>query len=106
MVLDEGANWKGAGTALHHRRAGREVILVTPAAAVMAEMARTNADVQLRSACGPRRPRLMTDSAIPNGTAMRATVIAFGGGEERVAAEVAGPVLHQRRRHDAGRRAG
>ena len=53
LVLDETANWKGAGTALHLAEAGHEVTIVTPAASVMFEMARTNADVQMRAAPAP-----------------------------------------------------
>jgi 2,4-dienoyl-CoA reductase-like NADH-dependent reductase (Old Yellow Enzyme family) len=42
IVLDEGANSKGGGTALHIAEAGHEVTLITPAASVMMEMARTS----------------------------------------------------------------
>lgn len=49
IILDETANWKGAGTALLLAEAGHKVTIVTSAPAVMAEMARTNVDPQLRA---------------------------------------------------------
>ena len=49
ILLDETANWKGAGTALTMAEAGHRVTIVTAAPAVMAEMARTNVDPQLRA---------------------------------------------------------
>ena len=56
MVLDEGANWKGSGTALFIAEQGCEVILVTPAAAAMAEMARTMPTSSCACACAPSAP--------------------------------------------------
>jgi hypothetical protein len=87
MVLDEGANWKGSGTALFIAEQGCEVILVTPAAAAMAEMARTNADVQLRMRLRALGARLMTDSAIREWHGNGATVFAYGAPDERVEAD-------------------
>src|SRR5262245_7252779 len=87
MVLDEGANWKGAGTALFIAEQGLAVTLVTPAAATMAEMARTNADVQLRMRLREFGARLMTESAIREWHGDGATVFSYGGPDERIAAD-------------------
>ncbi len=48
LLLDEGANWKGAGTALYLAEAGHQVVVVTPAGMVAKEVERTAADVALR----------------------------------------------------------
>ena len=78
IVLDEGANWKGAGTALFLAEEGHEVTIVTPAAAVMSEMARTNADVQLRQRLRQLGGQLITEAYIARWHGDRATVVAFG----------------------------
>ena len=88
IVLDEGANWKGSGTALFIAEQGAEVVLVTPAASAMAEMARTNADIQLRVRLRQLGARLMTDSAIREWHGDGATVFAYGGADERIAADL------------------
>ena len=49
IVLDETANWKGAGTALTLAEAGHEVTIVTGWSTIMVEMARTNVDTQMRA---------------------------------------------------------
>jgi 2,4-dienoyl-CoA reductase-like NADH-dependent reductase (Old Yellow Enzyme family) len=87
IVLDEGANWKGSGTALFIAEQGCEVVLVTPAASAMAEMARTNADIQLRIRLRQLGARLMTDSAIREWHGDGATIFSYGGPDERVAAD-------------------
>ncbi|MFL5260325.1 MAG: FAD-dependent oxidoreductase, partial [Hyphomicrobiales bacterium] len=87
LVLDETANWKGGGTALHLAEAGHEVIVVTPAAAVMAEMARTAADINLRMRLRELGARLMTETAVREWHGDGATVATFGGTEERIAAD-------------------
>jgi len=87
MVLDEGANGKTSGTALFIAEQSCEVILVTPATAAMAEMARTNADVQLRMRLRALGARLMTDSAIREWHGNGATVFAYGAPDERVEAD-------------------
>jgi translation initiation factor 1 (eIF-1/SUI1) len=52
ILLDETANWKGTGTAIAMAEQGHVVTLVTGAPVVMAEMARTAADMQARAGCG------------------------------------------------------
>ena len=87
IVLDEGANWKGAGTALHLAEQGHEVTIVTPAATVMSEMARTNADIQLRQRLRQLGARLITEAFIAHWHGDAATVIAFGAAAETIAAD-------------------
>ncbi len=87
IVLDEGANWKGAGTALFLAEDGHEITIVTPAAAVMSEMARTNADVQLRQRLRQLGGRLITEAYVARWHGDRATVVAFGAPAETILAD-------------------
>jgi hypothetical protein len=87
IMLDETANWKGGGTALHLAEAGHEVIVVTPAASVMAEMARTNADMNMRLRLRQLGARLITEAAIREWHGDAATVFTFGGPDERIPAD-------------------
>jgi 2,4-dienoyl-CoA reductase-like NADH-dependent reductase (Old Yellow Enzyme family)/thioredoxin reductase len=87
IVLDEGANSKGGGTALHIAEAGHEVTLITPAASVMMEMARTNADVQLRQRMRELKAVLITEAAIREWHGNAATVTVLGGKDFRLEAD-------------------
>ncbi|WP_395686426.1 FAD-dependent oxidoreductase [Aestuariivirga sp.] len=87
VVLDETANWKGGGTALTLAEAGHEVTLVTGAAAVMAEMARTNVDIQLRARLRELGVRMLTETILREWHGDGATVQPFGGKPERIAAD-------------------
>jgi NADPH-dependent 2,4-dienoyl-CoA reductase/sulfur reductase-like enzyme len=87
IVLDETANWKGGGTALHLAEAGHEVIVVTPAASVMFEMARTSADVPLRQRLRDLGARFISDAGVREWHGDGATVATYGGADERIAAD-------------------
>jgi 2,4-dienoyl-CoA reductase-like NADH-dependent reductase (Old Yellow Enzyme family)/NADPH-dependent 2,4-dienoyl-CoA reductase/sulfur reductase-like enzyme len=87
ILLDETSNWKGGGTALMLAEAGHEVTLVTGAAAVMAEMARTNADIQLRARLRELGVRMLTETILREWHGDGATVQPFGGQPERIAAD-------------------
>jgi NADPH-dependent 2,4-dienoyl-CoA reductase/sulfur reductase-like enzyme len=87
LVLDETANWKGGGTALYLAEAGHEVTIVTPAASVMLEMARTHAEVNLRFRLRQLGARLMTEAAMREWHGDGATVFCFGGPDERIPAD-------------------
>ena len=87
LVLDETANWKGAGTALALAEAGHQVTIVTPAAAVMAEMARTNADVQMRIRLRELGVAIFAEAAMREWHGDGATVFCFGGPDQRIAAD-------------------
>jgi thioredoxin reductase len=79
LFLDETANWKGSGTALHLAQNGHKVILVTPAASVMVEMARTNADVQMRQHLRALGVEMHTETMVQHWTGSGAMLKSFGG---------------------------
>ena len=87
MLLDETANWKGAGTALHLAEAGHEVTIVTGAASIMAEMARTNADPQLRTRLRELGVRMVAEAMMLEWHGDGATIQPIGGKPERIAAD-------------------
>jgi 2,4-dienoyl-CoA reductase-like NADH-dependent reductase (Old Yellow Enzyme family)/thioredoxin reductase len=103
LVLDETANWKGSGAALYLAEAGHEVTVVTSAASVMAEMARTAADIQLRSRLRELGSRLITEAVVREWHGDGATVQIAGSQAEHVAADtlvVAGTNLANRHLSD------
>ncbi len=79
ILLDETANWKGAGTALHMAERGHHVTVVTGAAVVMAEMARTAADLQARERLRSFDAILLTEHVMLQWHGNGATVRAGGG---------------------------
>ena len=79
LFLDETANWKGSGTALYLAQNGHKVILVTQAASVMFEMARTNADLQMRQHLRALGVEMHTETMIQHWTGTGATLKSFGG---------------------------
>ncbi len=87
LVLDETANWKGAGTALHLAEAGHIVTIVTPAASMMREMARTNTDLQMRARLRELGATILTEAALREWHGDGATVFCFGGPDERIPAD-------------------
>ncbi|KJS43640.1 MAG: oxidoreductase [Roseovarius sp. BRH_c41] len=64
IVLDEGGNWRGGGTAWHLAEAGHQVVIVTPQAMVGRELERSAADVPLRRRLAALGVRFVTESAI------------------------------------------
>ena len=87
LLLDETANWKGAGTALTLAEAGHQVTLVTPAPSIMAEMARTAADIQLRARLRALGVRLVTETVVREWHGDGATIEVAGGKPEHVVAD-------------------
>ena len=87
IVLDETANWKGAGTALTLAEAGHAVTVVTGWASVMVEMARTNVDLQVRARLRELGVRLMPDTVMREWHGDGATVQSYGGKPERIDAD-------------------
>ena len=87
LLLDETANWKGAGTALSLAEAGHEVTLVTPQPSVMFEMARTNADVQMRTRLRELHVRMLTEAVVLEWRGNEAVVKCFGGKAEVIPAD-------------------
>jgi 2,4-dienoyl-CoA reductase-like NADH-dependent reductase (Old Yellow Enzyme family) len=64
IVLDEGGNWRGGGTAWHLAEAGHQVVIVTPQAVVGRELERSAADLPLRRRLAALGVRFVTESAI------------------------------------------
>ena len=87
IVLDETANWKGAGVALTLAEGGHEVTVVTPAPAVMTEMARTNTDIQLRSRLRELGVIMRTETILREWHGNGAAIQPFGGATEHIAAD-------------------
>jgi 2,4-dienoyl-CoA reductase-like NADH-dependent reductase (Old Yellow Enzyme family)/thioredoxin reductase len=87
VLLDETANWKGTGTALAMAEVGHDVVVVTGAATVMAEMARTGADLQARARLRELGARLMTETVVLEWFGTSATVRQAGGTPEVIAAD-------------------
>jgi len=64
IVLDEGGNWRGCGTAWALAEAGHQVTLVTPDGLVGKELQRSAADFPLRKRLAGLGVRFVTESAI------------------------------------------
>ena len=64
VLLDEGGNWRGCGTAWHLAEAGHVVTVVTPDALVGKELQRSATDFPLRRRLAELGVRFVTDSAI------------------------------------------
>jgi NADPH-dependent 2,4-dienoyl-CoA reductase/sulfur reductase-like enzyme len=87
LVLDETSNWKGAGVAITLAEAGHRVTIVTPASAVMSEMARTNADSQARARLRELGAAMLTETAVLEWLGGGAMVQPFGGQPRRIDAD-------------------
>jgi thioredoxin reductase len=87
IILDETANWKGAGATLLLAEAGHDVTVVTSAPMIMAEMARTSSDQQLRARLRQLGVRLMAETVLREWHGDGATVESFGAEPERIAAD-------------------
>jgi 2,4-dienoyl-CoA reductase-like NADH-dependent reductase (Old Yellow Enzyme family)/thioredoxin reductase len=64
IVLDEGGNWRGTGTAWHLADQGHEVTLITPDALIGKELVRTIADIPIRGELAKSGARFMVESVI------------------------------------------
>ena len=84
IVLDEGGNWKGCGTAWKLAEAGHDVTIVTPDALVGKELQRSAADFPLRRNLKTLGVQFMTDSGIVEWTGTSAHVVCFLDNSETV----------------------
>ncbi|RLA11695.1 MAG: hypothetical protein DRQ59_09290 [Gammaproteobacteria bacterium] len=64
ILLDEGGNWRGTGTALYLLDKGHQVTIVTPDPYIGKELTRTTADFQVRSSLSKAGARFMVESVI------------------------------------------
>ena len=88
IVLDEGGNWRGLGTALHLAQQGHPVTIVTPDPYVGMELTRTSADGKLRSQLKQAGARFIVESVITMWHGDKATVTSMlDGTSEEVNAE-------------------
>jgi hypothetical protein len=84
ILLDETANWKGTGTAIHLAEQGHDVTIVTGAMVVMAEMSRTAADYPARARLRALGATLLTEHVMLAWHGDGATVQANGGKPYRI----------------------
>ncbi len=87
VVLDEGGNWRGCGTAWYLAEAGYQVTLVTPDALVGKELQRSSTDFALRRALATHGVCFITDAAIAHWGGQGAEVLSLlTGAREQIAA--------------------
>ena len=77
VVLDEGGNWRGGGTAWQLAEEGHEVTVVTPHAMVGAELVRMNSDFPLRQSLAQAGARFLCDSGVIEWSDKGAKVISY-----------------------------
>ena len=87
VLLDEGANRKGARTALALAEAGHELTIVTPAGMVAKEIERTAADIPIRKRLREVGAKFVTDAVIREWRGYAAVITQFAGADEVVAAD-------------------
>ncbi len=103
VLLDEGGNWRGCGTAWRLAEDGHQVTLVTPAAMVGKELERSATDWPLRRTLAQLGVRFVTDAAISEWTGDGAMVQSLLTGQtQRVDADAL--VLATTNRADMGLR--
>ena len=77
ILLDEGGNWKGCGTAWKLAEEGHQVILVTPDPLIGKELQRTAADYPLRQRLAKLGVRFILESAITKWSKEGAEILCF-----------------------------
>ena len=84
IVLDEGGNWKGCGTAWALAEEGHDVTLVTPDPMVGKELFRSATDAPLRRRLAQLGVRFVTESALTKWGADGAEVVSLLTGEHEL----------------------
>lgn len=84
ILLDEGGNWRGCGTALRLVEDGHKVTLVTPDAMVGKELQRSATDLPLRRALVSKGAAFVTESAMTRWHETGAEVRCLLSGETRM----------------------
>lgn len=82
VVLDEGGNWRGCGTAWKLAEDGKTVTLVTPDPLVGKELQRTAADFPLRRRLAELGVTFLVESAVSSWSEDGATVVSLLTGRE------------------------
>ena len=83
ILLDEGGNWKGCGTAWKLAEDGHQVILVTPDPLIGKELQRTAADYPLRQRLAKLGVRFILESAITKWSKEGAEILCFLDGNSQ-----------------------
>jgi len=84
IVVDEGGNWRGVGTAWALAEQGKRVVIVTPDPYVGKEITRTSADGPARARLARAGARFLTESVLTRWHGNGATVRSLLTGEEEV----------------------
>jgi len=84
LIVDEGGNWKGCGTAWKLAEDGHQVTLVTPDPLVGKELQRTAADYPLRQRLRKLGVRFVLESAVTCWTREGAEVLSFLDGSTQL----------------------
>jgi 2,4-dienoyl-CoA reductase-like NADH-dependent reductase (Old Yellow Enzyme family)/pyruvate/2-oxoglutarate dehydrogenase complex dihydrolipoamide dehydrogenase (E3) component len=88
LIVDEGSNWRGCGTAWHLAEKGHEVILATTASYIGQEIQRTAADWPLRSKLKKLGAQFRTETVITAWHGNAATLTSLVDNEdERIAVD-------------------
>lgn len=82
IVLDEGGNWKGCGTAWKLAEDGHQVTIVTPDPLVGKKLQRTASDFPLRRTLAGLGVKFMVESAIIRWNGTAATIRSFVDDQE------------------------
>ncbi len=77
VVLDEGGNWRGCGTAWHLAEQGKQVTIVTPDPMIGKELQRTAADFPLRRRLARLGVGFVVESGLLEWTREGARVVSF-----------------------------
>ena len=83
LLVDDGGNWRGCGTAWHLAEQGHAVTLLTPDAMVAKELVRSAADFPLRRTLKQLGVAFVTDSAVTAWHGDGATIVNLLDGEEQ-----------------------
>ncbi len=84
LVLDEGGNYKGVGTAWHLAEAGHQVTIVTPDPQVGKELVRTAIDGPVRMRLAKLGAKFLVESALADFKDGKATIASLLDGSETV----------------------
>ena len=74
IVLDEGGNWRGTGTAWYLADKGHEVTIVTPDPMIGKELVRTTSDIQIRAGLAKLGAKFILESVISHWHGDRAEI--------------------------------